>query len=139
MTTQSTTPRLPGVPPTALDAEDARFDAVLRQSIERYFQGFVTQQPDGTLIGPFPAMQRFPELGRPLWDVFLALAEQSKLAPTVREVVILTVGAHTGAGYELYTHEVSARRSGLSESKVRALVARRRPADLTDAESAAYD
>jgi 4-carboxymuconolactone decarboxylase len=139
MTTQRTIPRLPGVPPASLDAEGAKFDAVLRQSVERYFQGFVSQQSDGTLIGPFPAMQRFLELGQPLWNVFLALAEKAELAPTVREVVILTVGAHTGAGYELYSHEISSARSGLSDSKIRALVAGRRPADLTDAESAAYD
>ncbi|RYY05153.1 MAG: carboxymuconolactone decarboxylase family protein [Alphaproteobacteria bacterium] len=138
-TTQHTTPRLPGVPPASLDEDGAEFDAVLRQSVERYFKGFVLSQDDGTLIGPFPAMQRFPELGRPLWDVFLALAEKAQLDPTIREVIILTVGAHTGAGYELYSHEISAARSGLSDSKTRALVARRRPADLTDAETAAYD
>lgn len=61
------------------------------------------------------------------------------LAPAVREVVILAVGARTGAGYELYTHEVSARRSGLAEVKVSALVSRQRPADLTAAEAAAFD
>lgn len=136
---QSVSPRLPGVSPASLGAEGAEFDRVLRESVERYFQGFVTQQPDGTLIGPFPAMQQFPELGRPLWDVFLALIEHSQLPSAVREVVMLTVGAYTGASYELYTHEISARKAGLSESKVRALVARRRPADLSDAESAAYD
>jgi len=69
MKTQSVRLRLPGVEPASLREDDVAFDGVLRQSIERYFQGFVTQQPDGTLIGPFPAMQRFPELGRPLWDV----------------------------------------------------------------------
>jgi len=75
--------------PECLDAGGALFDAVLRQGIERSVQGFVTALSDGTLIGPFPAMQRFPDLGRPLWDVFLALAEHAQLLPVVREVVIL--------------------------------------------------
>lgn len=139
MENQPTTLRLPGVPPASLDEDGAKFDAVLRESVQRYFQGFVSSQSDGTLIGPFPAMQRFPELGQPLWDVFLALAEKAELDSNVREVIILTVGAHTGASYELYSHEISAARSGLSDSKIKALVARRRPDELTDSESAAYD
>lgn len=119
--------------PECLDAGGALFDAVLRQGIERSVQGFVTALSDGTLIGPFPAMQRFPDLGRPLWDVFLALAEHAQLLPVVREVVILTVGAHTGPATSATRTRSAPLGLGLTESKVRALVARQRPADLTDA------
>lgn len=44
-----------------------------------------------------------------------------------------------GASYELYSHEISAARSGLRDSAIEALDAGRRPNDLTDAESTAYD
>ena len=84
-------------------------------------------------------MLDFPALGGPAWVLFLALAGNATLPKAVREVVILSVGAASGAQYELCSHEVRARDAGLTEDKVRTIAARQRPADLSDAEAAAYD
>ena len=131
--------RLPNIPPDQLTpAQRPLFDK-LHAGIAEHLQGFTTQKPDGTLIGPFNAMLHFPAYGGPAWDIFLALAGGSVLPKAVREVVILATGARTGSLYELYSHEALAPKAGLSAAKIRTLAAGERPSDLTDQEGIAYD
>ena len=94
---------------------------------------------DGALIGPFPAMLNFPQFGIPALMFQRALAAEARLAKTVREVAILTVGAAYNARYELYAHEITAVQVGLSASQVATLAAGGRPPDLSDEEAIAYD
>lgn len=131
--------RLPNIPPDRLTAEQRPLSDKLHAGIREHLQGFVTQKPDGTLIGPFNALLHFPAYGTPAWDIFLALAGGSVLPKAVREVVILATGARYGSLYELYSHEALAPRSGLAASKIRTIAAGERPADLTDQEGMAYD
>jgi len=131
--------RLPNLAPDRLTpAQRPLFDK-LHAGIAEHLQGFTTQKPDGTLIGPFNAMLHFPSFGGPAWDIFLALAGGSGLPKAVREVVILATGARYGSLYELYSHEALAPKAGLSASKIRTLAAGERPADLTEEEALAYD
>ncbi len=131
--------RLPNISPSELTpAQRPLFDK-LHAGIAKHLQGFTTQKPDGTLIGPFNAMLHFPAYGGPAWDIFLALAGGSVLPKAVREVVILATGARYGSLYELYSHEALAPKAGLSASKIRTLAAGERPSDLTDQEAMAYD
>ena len=131
--------RLPNISPSQLTpAQRPLFDK-LHAGISEHLQGFTTQKPDGTLIGPFNAMLHFPTYGGPAWDIFLALAGGSVLPKAVREVVILATGARSGSLYELYSHEALAPKAGLSAAKIRTLAAGERPSDLTDQEAMAYD
>lgn len=131
--------RLPNLAPDKLTpAQRPLFDK-LHAGIAEHLQGFTTQKPDGTLIGPFNAMLHFPTYGGPAWDIFLALAGGSVLPKAVREVVILATGARYGSLYELYSHEALAPKAGLSAAKIRTLAAGERPADLTEEEAMAYD
>lgn len=57
----------------------------------------------------------------------------------IREIAILVTGAHFKAPYEIYAHEIVARRKGPSDEKIAAIVAGQRPADLTREEAVAYD
>ena len=131
--------RLPNIPPDQVSAEQQPLFDKLRSGIQEHLQGFVTQKPDGSLIGPFNALLHFPKLGTPAWDLFLALAGGSSLPKAVRETVILSTGARYGSMYELYSHEALAPKAGLSAAKIRTLAAGERPSDLSDEEGIGYD
>ncbi len=131
--------RPPNLPPAQVTAAQRPLFDKLQAGIREHLQGFVTQTPDGTLIGPFNALLHFPNLGSPIWDLFLALAGGSVLPKTVREVVILSAGASSGSMYELYSHEARAAKTELSAAKIRTLAAGERPADLTEEEGIGYD
>ena len=139
MSDERIVPRLPAVAPDEVGEDRQRLDGKLRSGIDQYLQGFVSQREDGGLIGPFPGLLRFPDLGEPAWDLFLALAGDAQLTPDVREVIILRVGSVTAAQYELYSHEVRARAVGLSDDAIRIITAGERPADLTHEQSIAFD
>jgi 4-carboxymuconolactone decarboxylase len=131
--------RMPSIPPSQLTAEQRPLFDKLSAGIREHLQGFTTQRPDGSLVGPFSAFLSFPTYGTPVWDLFLALASNSVLPKAVKEVVILATAARFGALYELYSHEAVAAKSGLTPSKIRTVSAGERPSDLTGEESLAYD
>ena len=131
--------RLPNIPPEQVSTEQQPLFDKLHAGIQEHLQGFVTQKPDGSLIGPFNALLHFPKLGTPAWDLFLALAGGSSLPKAVRETVILSTGARYGSMYELYSHEALAPKAGLSAAKIRTLAAGERPGDLSNEESIGYD
>lgn len=139
MSVQRTVPRLAAVAPSEVSEDQAELNRSLREGVERYLQGFVSQRDDGGLIGPFPAMLRFPDLGGAFWEFFLALAHGSSLPARVGEVAILRVAAATGAAYEIYSHEIRARAVGLPDSIVAVIVAGQRPSDLSNDEGVAHD
>ena len=107
--------------------------------VERFFHGFVARQPDGALIGPFPALLTFPQFGEPAWAFVKALIKHSSLPERAREVAILVAGAAFASRYELYAHEHVAAQAGLSPTKIAAIVAGQRPIDLDREEMVAYN
>jgi 4-carboxymuconolactone decarboxylase len=56
-----------------------------------------------------------------------------------RQIVILVVGAHFRAAYEIYAHSAVARAAGVSEDQLAAIIAGHRPSDLSEEAGAAYD
>jgi 4-carboxymuconolactone decarboxylase len=131
--------RLPPLNPTRLAPEQQQFDAAMRAGIARHLHGFIYQDESGALIGPFAPMLRFPEYGKPVWDLFTALAEHTTLPKPCREIAILVTGARFRSRYEIYAHEHVAAGTGLAPAKIATIVAGERPADLTQAEATAYD
>jgi len=67
------------------------------------------------------------------------MAFNPSVPAAIREIAILVTGAHFKAPYEIYAHDIVAKRKGLSDEKIAAIVAGRRPADLTTEEAVAYD
>lgn len=131
--------RLTNVPPDQLtDQQRVLFESI-HAGIGENLQGYVTRLDDGTLVGPFNALLRFPTLGTAVWDLCLALFGETVLPPLAREVVILLTGARWGSMYEIYSHEALARSHGLSATKIATLAAGERPIDLTDEEVPAFD
>lgn len=131
--------RLKNIPIGQYTKEQSDLAATLNASIEKHLQGFVTKRDDGALIGPFNILLHYPALGSAVWSVFTALADQSTLPASVREIAILMTGARYSALYELYSHETVALRIGMPPDKVATLAAGQRPADLTREEGIAFD
>ena len=92
---------------------------------------------DGKLIGPFNPVLFAPEMASCFADLQAAEAKYTPLSESVRQVVILAVGAVWKADYELYAHSAVALKAGLSESAVRSLANGGCPEDLTDEERVA--
>jgi 4-carboxymuconolactone decarboxylase len=61
------------------------------------------------------------------------------LPENVRQIVILVVGTHFGAAYEIYAHSAVARAAGISEDHLTTITAGSRPLDFSEEEKAAYD
>ena len=111
----------------------------MAREIKQHLKGFVSKRADGALVGPFAPMLRFPQFGEAAWIYTKALIENSKLPRSAHEVAILVTGAAFNSRYELYAHEHVADAAGLTPSKIAAIAAGQRPADLTEEEAAAYD
>lgn len=131
--------RLPPIAPSDLTAEQRPLHESMAEGIRKHLHGFIAAQPDGALVGPFPAMLHFPQFGTAAWSVFTALSEHSTLPKAAHEVAILVTGARLNSRYELYSHERVAAAAGLSESKIATITAGQRPADLSKEEGIAYD
>ena len=99
--------------------------------------GFRSKTLDGKLIGPFNSILFSPGIT----DSFLALqqAEQkhTTLSDRVRQVVILTVGAVWQCDYERYAHSAVARKTGISDATIAALVHAEPAPDLDQKERCA--
>jgi 4-carboxymuconolactone decarboxylase len=99
--------------------------------------GFQTRTSDGRLIGPFNPLLCSPGVSAGFVDFIEAEATSTSLDNRVRQVVILTVGAVWRSPYELYAHSAEARRAGLPDEVIAALVVGQLPAQLSDDEKLA--
>jgi alkylhydroperoxidase family enzyme len=131
--------RVTPIKPSDLTGEQHELDHHARKIMGGMKVPFTATDGDGALIGPFPVMLRFPGQARPLLEWFTSVSNESRLAPRVREVAVLTVGARFGAAYELYAHSRIALSLGLPEAVVAALAAGQRPPELTPEELVAHD
>lgn len=131
--------RLKPISPSELTAEQrVLFDQIqnLSKSLNR---GFTMARDDGAMLGPYNPMLHFPQFGGAVWGVNTALSQHTTLPKPVHELAILVTGARFSARYELYAHEFTAAKAGLSQTKIAALAAGARPGDLTDEEAVAFD
>ncbi len=99
--------------------------------------GFVAKVADGSLIGPFNVALQSPEIGAAFGTLQSVEAKNTTLSERVRQVVILTVGSIWEAQYELYAHKAAARKAGISEEAIDALVAGKPSESLTGQEKQA--
>jgi hypothetical protein len=80
--------RLPLIAPAELSAEQRPVYADMRAGIEKHFQGFKTIADNGALMGPWNPWLHEPKIGKPIWDLTLALSVSPSLPRPVREVAI---------------------------------------------------
>jgi 4-carboxymuconolactone decarboxylase len=99
--------------------------------------GIRSMTEDGCLIGPFNALLLHPEVTAKLLEFQAAESANTSLSPSVREVVIIVLGAVYGADYELYAHTSVARTTGLADDHVVALCGGKIPEGLGEHEKLA--
>jgi 4-carboxymuconolactone decarboxylase len=92
---------------------------------------------DGRLIGPFNPLLLHPEVSAKLLEFQATESTKTSLPPSVREVVIIMLGAVYGADYELYAHKLVAPTAGLADDHVAALSAGNIPEGLGEHEKLA--
>lgn len=100
--------------------------------------GFQGEGADNTLLGPFNAILYEPEMGAAHLNSVVAERGATVLDATVREVVILTVGAACEAAYELYAHRAVAAKAGLKPEDIEALATGAEPQGLSPLEQLAH-
>jgi 4-carboxymuconolactone decarboxylase len=124
--------RLELLDPDRLDgAQRVVYDALTQAAVpESEKSGFVAKLEDGRFIGPFNALLRVPEIaaGFGRWSGGIA---SSGMAPEVRQVVILTVGASWSAEYEIYAHRAAALAIGIPVDAIDAILAGEPPTGLS--------
>ncbi len=121
------------------DAQRDLYDYMEHSRIPEALKGgYEARLPDGRFIGPFNAFLRIPEISRALNGWVDAFDEHATLAPDLRQVIVLTVGAYWKAEYELYAHTAAGRKAGLSEAAIDAINAGREPEDVSAEAAAAY-
>jgi hypothetical protein len=123
--------RLPAIPPALLTEQQKELAADMKEGIARSFQGFVNVRDDGALLGPWNPWLHHPRFGEPIWDLTKVIALNQSVPAASHEIAILATGTRFKAPYELYAHEIVAKRKGLSNEKIAAILAGRRPVDLT--------
>ncbi|HEY2048947.1 MAG TPA: carboxymuconolactone decarboxylase family protein [Caulobacteraceae bacterium] len=131
--------RLPLLPPDQLsDAQRPLYDA-FRKQIDAGFTGFQAVRDDGALLGPWSVWIHEPAVGEATRQILDAVSRMGRLSDPVKQIAILAVGARFKAAYEMYAHAAVGGRDGLGASKMAAVCAGQRPADLTSEEATAFD
>ncbi|GAT72378.1 carboxymuconolactone decarboxylase family protein [Microbacterium hydrocarbonoxydans] len=90
---------------------------------------FPITNPDGSLVGPFGLMVRFPALGDPLQALGAALRYRTRMSARIREIVILTVARMADSAFERYAHTAVAQSLGISDHEITALLTGRFASD----------
>jgi alkylhydroperoxidase family enzyme len=131
--------RLPAIAPSDLTPEQSVLYEDMKQGIAANFNAFKVLREDGALLGPWNPWLHEPVIGKAIWDLTLAMTAQATLPDDVRQVVILVVGARFDAAYEIYAHVAVAEREGMPPERMATLTAGLKPADLSPAQSVAFD
>lgn len=130
--------RLDPLPPDDLDEAARRLRHEMAAAMQQNQAGVRSVAQDGALLGPFVPMLHFPQFGRGAWDYSKLFMASHTLREPVRQVAILVVASRMRARFEIYSHEIVARDSGLTAVQIAALAAAGRPADLDREQEIAY-
>ncbi|MFI6811146.1 carboxymuconolactone decarboxylase family protein [Nonomuraea sp. NPDC050328] len=77
--------------------------------------------PDGSLVGPFPAMLLSPPVGDPLQALGAALRYHSSLPDRARELATLAIATHCRSPFEAATHRRLASALGCTAAQLDAV------------------
>ncbi len=131
--------RLSPLSPGDLDKAQRAYHDGSVAFIKATFSGFQTQREDGALLGPWTVWVRDPAIGQAAQALLTAISTLDALPKRVHEIVILAVGAHFDASYELYAHCAVAGQAKLSDRQIAALVVGQKPDGLSDEEALGFD
>jgi 4-carboxymuconolactone decarboxylase len=100
--------RLAPISPSDLTPEQRPLYEDMKAGISAKHSAFTTIRDDGTILGPWSAWLHEPELGTAIWGVTKAMTRFRYLSEISRQIVILVVGTHFRADYEIYAHSAVA-------------------------------
>jgi hypothetical protein len=111
--------------------------------VERVFgengDAFIYKDQRGALMGPFPTIAYDARMAPAFLQIMAGIAKLG-VPSDVQEVVVLTVAAKHQAGYALYSHGASAKKSAvLGATEIGLLSQGRKPPGLNTRCSVAYD
>lgn len=131
--------RLPYIKPEDMNEEQRKFYDFHLEAMKPMPYSWITGQ--GELNGPSNLMLHEPEIGNMLFPLNRAIIGKSirLLGGAVHEVAILATVAAANAQYGMYAHTRLARKFGLEEEKITAILAGRPHPAFTNEETAAYD
>lgn len=136
--TSNSAMRIQPLPPETLDPEVRHVHNEIAALIGRSQSQVKMMNADGALLGPFPAMLKYPQFGIPALSFLRSLDMHATLDKRIREVAILTVGAAFNARFELYAHEIMAEAFGITPGIISILAAGGHPHGLSEAETIAH-
>ena len=132
--------RLSDVSPDDLtDAQRPLYEAFQRMARSESSAGYEIVGPDGVFLGPWSVLLHFPDMAEGLGSFAGAVGKMQGLSPAARQVVVLTVGGHFNAAYEVYAHGAVGARAGLTRDQIATLCSGQRPPDLTVEQALAAD
>ncbi|KAF7860818.1 hypothetical protein EAF04_008336 [Stromatinia cepivora] len=102
-----------------------------------YGTTIVTEDPDGSLQGPFNMLLYTPTVAQP-W-VNLQLAVAGLLVSSEAESAVLGVLSVTKVKYGIYAHTILAERAGLTAAQVKDMLAGHCPSSVTARQKAVYE
>lgn len=124
--------------------QKAAFDALEKEAAATFGppgqSPFVYKNSSGAFVGPFPFFLAAPDAGTHFLGLFRKLSQIPGLPPDVKETVILAVGAHFQASYEMYAHSaIAIDKVGMSAEAVEVIKKGEKPGSLSEECSLAYD
>ena len=123
-------PRLPRIAITDLNPEQQKF--VQSLTTGKRGAGLTIDDftfADNSLKGPFNAWLYSPEAGERAQKLGETLRFNNAMPPTLREVAILCVAVHWRAQYEWWAHVRIARKEGLDETVINAILTGEEPTE----------
>ena len=125
-------------PKSLTGAGKATYDAIDKTMVPWAVKaGFEAKTSDGRLIGPFNSILLSPEITNSFLALQAVEQKHTTLSDRVRQIVILTVGAVWACDYERYAHSAVARKAGISDAAIKALVDDAPAPDLDEKEQCA--
>jgi 4-carboxymuconolactone decarboxylase len=132
--------RLPLLDPKELEGEQKKLYELMSSTLVTWADasGFKGKTEDGKLIGPFNPYLYSTGITPGFLQWMQADSKHTSLNKRVHEVVILSTGAVWKSPYELYAHSAVARKAGIPEAAIQALVAGESSDQLSPEEQVAH-
>ena len=129
-------PRLDLIAPADLDgAQRAVYDAITGGPRASQAGTVPIVDESGRLLGPFAVMQLTPAVGDAMQQVGAKIRFAAALTGRERELAILTVAGVLRCDFERIAHEPAARKLGLTQAQVNAVLSGQVPAGLSGDEA----
>ncbi|HEX4831103.1 MAG TPA: carboxymuconolactone decarboxylase family protein [Trebonia sp.] len=127
--------RLDWLTPGELDPEQRRVYDLIVGTRARDARTLPVVDDEGRLYGPFTAMLARPRIAEIMQTLGAAMRYEIDLSARAREIATLAVAAAGRSDFEWYSHELLARRAGLTDAELDALAEGRLASSFSDGET----